>query len=255
MPVLLDVGRDSLVKARTNYEPGREMLGGFSGGDGTIAFYNRVNSLLNPAITVLDIGAGRGSWFYLDSCDYRKKLRTIKGKVKEYICADVDEVVLTNPTSDRNVVMRDNRVPLDDNSIDIIITDFVLEHIIDVAAFKSEVYRLLKPGGYLCSRTPHRAHYISICARLIRNSRHAKLLSLVQPRRHREDVFPTAYKVNRLRDVATVFAGWDNFSYIFSPDPAYFFGSRLVYNLLSFVHAVVPKAWTGNIFVLLRKRS
>jgi SAM-dependent methyltransferase len=207
------------MKSGGIYDPGTRMLGGFSSNDGTIAFFNRVNALLHPDFTVLDIGAGRGSWFYLDSSAYRRQLRTIKGKVKEYICADIDEVVLTNPTSDRNVVMRDARVPLADHSVDLIISDFVLEHVVDVAGFKGEITRLLKPGGHFCARTPHKAHYVSLFARLIRNGRHAALLPFLQPSRRAEDVFPTAYKINSLRQVKATFRDWENYTFIFSPEP------------------------------------
>jgi len=38
-------------------------FGGFSDVDGTIAFFNRVNALLQPSFTVLDVGCGRGADF------------------------------------------------------------------------------------------------------------------------------------------------------------------------------------------------
>jgi ubiquinone/menaquinone biosynthesis C-methylase UbiE len=243
------------MNERRIYDPGDDVLGGFTSVDGTIEFFNRVNAILDPGFTVLDIGAGRGSWYYLDKCEYRKKLRTIRGKVKEYICADVDAVVMGNPTSDKNVVIRGNHVPLEDQSVDIIISDFVLEHIVDVASFKHEIFRLLKPGGYFCARTPHSMHYVSLAARLIRNTRHAKLLSFVQPTRHTEDVFPTAYKLNTLRQVRKIFFDWENYTYLYTSEPRYFFGSRLFYRLCAVLHAVAPRALTGNLFIFLRKSA
>jgi SAM-dependent methyltransferase len=245
-------GRELIMAASKNFSPGDGMPGGFASNDGTIEFFNRINALLQPDFTVLDIGAGRGSWYHLDECEYRKKLRTIKGKVKEYICADIDEVVLNNPTSDKNLIIRHNRVPLEDRSVDLILSDYVLEHILDVTTFKSEVSRLLKPGGYFCARTPHGMHYVSIFARLIRNSRHATALRLIQPKRDSSDVFPTAYKINSLRRVRNLFPGWLNYSYVHASEPQYFFGSPLVYRLFVFLHALLPKPVTGNIFIFLR---
>jgi ubiquinone/menaquinone biosynthesis C-methylase UbiE len=235
------------------YDPDNDFLGGFTSSDGTIEFFARVNALLKPSFTVLDLGAGRGAWFYLDQCEYRKSLRTIKGRVREFICADVDEAVLANPTSDKNILIKDHRIPLEDASVDLILCDYVLEHVIDVNSFRDEISRVLKPNGCFCARTPHRLHYVSFCARIIRNSRHAKFLALVQPTRQPEDVFPTVYQLNSLRQIRRVFSGWANYSYLFSSEPRYFLGRRFVYRLLKFLHDYAPKALTGNLFIFLRK--
>lgn len=231
------------------------MLGGFTTTDGTIAFFNRVNAILEPEFTVLDLGAGRAGWSFLDQCEYRKALRTIRGKVKEYICADVDPAVLSNPTSDRNLLIQDDRVPLEDGSVDVILADYVLEHIHNVMSFRNEVSRLLKPGGYFCARTPHRLHYVSICARLIRNSRHTTVLREVQPTRQAEDVFPTSYRLNTLYEARRLFPDWADYSYMHASEPRYFFGSRTVYRLFVLLHAVLPKAFIGNVFIFFRKRA
>jgi SAM-dependent methyltransferase len=236
------------------YEPGDEMLGGFTATDGTIAFFTRVNAILKPEFTVLDLGAGRAGWFFDDPCEYRRKLRTIRGKVKQYICADIDEAVLSNPTGDRNLVIRSDGVPLEDGSVDVILADFVLEHVLNVVTFKAEVSRLLKPGGYFCARTPHRLHYVSMLARLIRNKKHTAVLRKVQPTRQAEDVFPTSYLMNTLGEARRWFPDWADFSYIHASEPRYFFGSRTVYRMFVFLHALLPRAFIGNVFIFLRKR-
>jgi len=240
------------MATRRGYDPGEEMLGGFTTGDGTIEFFTRINAILEPHFTVLDYGAGRGSW-YFSEYGYKNRLHTIKGKVASFICADIDEAVLSNPTSDRNILMSGDRVPLEDHSVDVIVSDFVLEHILDVRRFEQEISRLLKPGGYFCARTPHALHYVSWFARLIRNTRHASVLRMIQPARHAEDVFPTAYRLNTLRKIDTVFRNWTNYSYVYASEPSYFFGSRLIYRLFVLLHAILPKALTGNVFVFLRK--
>ena len=243
------------MPTRKIYDPDDDMLGGFTSTDGTIEFFNRINAILRSEVTVLDIGAGRGSWSSLDKCEYRNKLHTIKGKVKEYICADIDEAVLSNPTSDRNLLMQDNRVPLGDESVDIILADNVLEHINDVLSFRNEITRLLKPGGYFCARTPHGLHYVSLFARMIRNKTHADLLRHIQPTRQPEDVFPTSYRLNTLRKVRRLFPYWTNYSYIHVSEPRYFLGSLIVYRLFVLLHAILPRALTGNLFIFIIKRA
>src|SRR5882757_4977834 len=88
-----------------NYDPADQMLGRFTSRDGTIEFYNRINALLQPDFKVLDLGAGRGAWYYSEKTEYKRMLRNLRGKVREYIGADVDSAVLANPTTDRNVLI------------------------------------------------------------------------------------------------------------------------------------------------------
>jgi SAM-dependent methyltransferase len=237
-----------------NYDPDNDFLAGFTSTDGTIEFFGRVSALLKPSFTVLDLGAGRGAWFYTDQCEYRRSLRTIKGRVREFICADIHEVVLTNPTSDKNILIKDSRIPLEDSSVDLIVCDYVLEHVLDVNSLKNEISRLLKPNGYFCARTPHQLNYVCFFARIVSNVRHAKILSLLQPTRQPEDVFPTAYKLNSLRRIRRVFPGWGNYSYLFTSEPRYFFGLRFVYRVLQILHDHAPKLLTGNLFIFLRKQ-
>jgi SAM-dependent methyltransferase len=236
-----------------NYDPAAEMLGGFTSRDGTIEFYNRVNALLQPGFKVLDLGAGRGAWHYSHTPEYKRILRTFKGKVKEYIGADVDTAVLGNPTTDRNVLIEDGLVPLGDGEVDIVISDWVLEHIVDVASFKREVDRVLKPGGFFCARTPHSFSYVSLAARVIGNSSHVKFLRWVQPNRKAQDAFPTAYQCNTFRAVSRWFDGWKNYTYLYTAEPSYYFGSKPVFHFMNLMHRLLPRAMTGSLFIFLRK--
>jgi SAM-dependent methyltransferase len=237
------------------YDPRLEVMGGFTPIDGSVEFFGRINALLRPDFRVLDLGAGRGAWFFEELTEYKKGLRGMKGKVAEYIGADVDPVVMTNPTTDRNLLMVDNAVPVPDGSIDLIISDFVVEHIVDVNAFRNEIDRMLKPGGVFCARTPHKAAYFSIMARMVKNSNHTRWLRKVQPTRKQEDVFPTAYRLNTLRAVREVFPGWKNLTYLYTAEPAYFFGNKLLYKAMSFVHRIAPPSFTGCLFIFLQKRE
>ena len=135
------------------FKPHANLPGGYSPRDGTIDFYSRINGLVNADMVALDFGAGRAAWFEDDDIIYRRDIRTLKGRVKKFIATDVDPVVLENNSADECLIMVDNKVPLPNNSIDIIISDYVLEHIDDADAFSQEVERLLKPGGWFCART------------------------------------------------------------------------------------------------------
>src|SRR3954452_7997261 len=78
--------------------------GGFSRVDSTVDFYTRINALLDHGMTVMDYGAGRGRAAE-DPVPFRRRLTTLKGKVRKVVGADVDPVVLTNPLVDEAVVI------------------------------------------------------------------------------------------------------------------------------------------------------
>jgi len=237
------------------YEPREDMLAGFMPLDGSIEFYSRVNALLRPNFTVLDLGAGRGAWNFDDTSSYRRVLRAMKGKVAQYVGADVDSAVMSNPATDMNLIVKDGIIPMSDASVDLVICDFVLEHVVDTEKFKNEVSRVLKEGGYFCARTPHRASYFSVMARLVKNANHVRWLRKVQPRKKEEDTFPTAYRCNTLSSVRRVFRGWKDFTYIYTATPAYYFGRKSVFKFMSILHRIAPPSFTGCLFIFLVKDS
>jgi ubiquinone/menaquinone biosynthesis C-methylase UbiE len=147
--------------------------GGYSRADGTVQFYLRVNALAHPAMTVLDLGAGRGE-FLEDPIPWRRDLRNLKGKVAKLVGADVDPVVMTNPALDEAAVITPGKaLPFADASFDMIVSDYTLEHIDDRKQFAAECARVLRPGGWLCARTPNKWGYIGVGARVVPNKAHS----------------------------------------------------------------------------------
>ena len=149
--------------------------GGFSDIDGLVAFFSRVNALLEPSFTVLDIGCGRGSCGD-DSIAFRRNLRILKGKCQKVIGIDVDESAKGNPFVDEFHIIRDNNWPLPDESIDLAICNAVLEHIEEPNLFFSECKRVIKPGGYLCITTTNLLSYVGIISKIIPDKFHFEIL-------------------------------------------------------------------------------
>jgi SAM-dependent methyltransferase len=234
-----------------------DYLGGYSPLDGSVEFYGRVSAIVKPSDIVVDLGAGRGAWFEDDRCEFRRRLRTLKGQVARVYGVDVGDAVLTNRSTDENRLIKDGRLPFQDGSIDVIVCDYVLEHISDPKQFEAEVFRVLRPGGAFCGRTPHYWNYVSIGARLVKNRQHSKVLRFLQPHRKAEDVFPTAYACNSLAAVRSVWdeSRWMNYSYLYSAEPSYFLGRLSVFRLLSLAHKLLPAFLTGNVFAFLVKRA
>ncbi len=177
----------------------------------------------------------------------------MKGKAKKVIAVDIDPIVLENDSADECLVMTDNLIPVEDVSVDMIISDFVLEHIDDPDSFRDEVDRILRPGGWFCARTPHAFHYITCAARLVPNKMHAAMMRYAQPDRNEIDVFPTRYRMNRLSTLRKLFGTYEDHSRVIRTKPSYSFGLKPVHWAFSAVHAIAPKPLVGALFIYLKK--
>lgn len=229
--------------------------GGFSRVDGTVAFYQRVNALLGPAMTVVDFGAGRGQ-AQEDPVPYRRDLARLRGKVARVVGVDVDPAVRENPRVDEAVVITPGRpLPLAAGSVDLVVADFVFEHISDPAWAGRELARILEPGGWVCARTPNRWGSIGVPARLVPNRWHSAVLRRVQPQKQERDTFPTAYRLNTFADLARHFPPGEfrHASYTFDSEPAYFGSSRLAWRLVRASYRVTPPPLGSMLFVFLQK--
>ena len=221
--------------------------------DGTMEFFGRVRAALKSTDVVVDLGAGRGAWYYEDKSEARRQLRHIKPIVAKLIGLDIDPIVLTNPTTTENYVIESDRLPLADCCADAVIADYVLEHIQNVEMFFQEIDRILKPGGYFCARTPHKYQYVSTFARIVKNKYHTDVLSRAQPNRKPEDVFPTAYCLNTYGDIKRTFKNYANFSYLYCSEPSYYFGQKQIYECLSVFQRFLPQIFVSNLFIFLKK--
>jgi SAM-dependent methyltransferase len=232
--------------------------GGFSRVDGTISFYTRVNALLADVgsdAVVLDYGAGRGS-FLEDPILFRRDLRTLKGRARQVIGIDIDEAVLGNETVDEaHVIKPGEPLPLANRSVDIVISDFTFEHISEPAWTTSELDRVLRPGGWLCARTPNRWGYIGLGAQAVPNRFHVKFLRQLQPTKKSEDTFPTTYRLNTPKDLKRWFpiTSYDHFTYASDSEPAYVGRSVVAARLTRIGFELTPPRWRSMLNVFLHK--
>ncbi len=59
------------------------------------------------------------------------------------------------------------KLPFPDNFFDVVIAYHVIEHLVDVKGFASEIHRVLKKGGYIIIGTPNLASWHNIFALLV----------------------------------------------------------------------------------------
>lgn len=231
--------------------------GGYSRVDGTVQFYSRVNALLDPDFTVLDLGAGRGAQLLKSPGAYRTRLATLRGKVKKVVGIDVDEAVLSNPFLDEaHVIEVGERYPLPDHSVDLIVCDWVLEHVANPTEFVAEVGRVLRPGGWFCARTPNRWGMIGLATNLIPNRAHKRLLAKLQPERESVDVFATTYRLNTIGQLRRAFPreAWEDRSYITNPEPPYVQRSALAMRAVQLAWRLAPNSFATVLNVFMRRK-
>jgi SAM-dependent methyltransferase len=217
-------------------------FGGFTDIDGTVAFYSRVNALLQSSFVVVDFGCGRGSHRH-DPVMFRRSLRCLKGKVSRIIGVDVDEVERTNSSIDEfRSLVPDCPWPFGDRSVDVVICDSVIEHLPDPSAFFHEAKRVLVGGGYLCIRTPNVHSYVGIASRLVPNRYHRTVLSRVQTGREEDDVFPTLYRCNTISALRHLLANsrFRAVVYGYEAEPSYLHFAKLAYAIGVFHQKFAP---------------
>jgi SAM-dependent methyltransferase len=219
-------------------------------------FFSMLNELVLPHHVVLDFGAGRGRLSEAKGRHLRSMV-TFKGRVASVIGVDVDDAVLGNPLLDEAYVIKsDGRIPLPDNSVDVIFSVSVFEHLGDPKIIADEFTRVLKPGGWVCAATPNKWGYIAFGSRLVPNALHAKALSFIEPRTA-QDVFPTHYRLNSLRDVRRYFpdSEFENYSFEFNGQPSYNFGRALIARLWLLYMALTPRMFAQSLMIFVRKKG
>lgn len=231
--------------------------GGFTHIDGTINFYTRINALLAADMTVVDFGAGRGAFYLDDKVRYRRDLRHLRGKVQKVIGLDVDPIVKENHTVDESfVIQADGVLPLADQSVDMFVADWTFEHIANPASIVGEIHRVLKPGGWICARTPNLWGYIGVGANLVPNRLHKKFMRTLQKDRKDLDVFPTVYQMNTFARIERYFPPneFKNFSYTINPEPAYFGNSKLAWLAMMTLARLLPPRFGATLLIFLKRR-
>lgn len=235
-------------------------IDGFSQRDGVVRFYAFVwaCTLRTRAGRVLDYGAGRGVQFLrstaADGSLYRRHLLDLRNTGARVTACDIDPVVREHPCSDEQRQIRaDAPLPFEDESFDVIVCDNTFEHIEDPGFTAAELLRVLRPGGYVCARTPSRYGYVALAASLVPNRLHTAVLRRAQPRRAAADTFPTLYRLNSPAQLRRCFPGCTVYHYHFSGEPAYSFESPLIYRTFGLLHRLLPGPLNVTLCAFIRK--
>ncbi len=164
--------------------------------NGTAAFYGWLRAHCSPQTVLLNLGAGPATG---------EAARNLRGEVQRVVGADIESAVLVNDEVDEAHVVDGVALPFANDSFDLVLSDYVLEHVADPDSFLREVRRVVKPGGSFFFRTPNKRHYVPLIARLTPHRIH--LLVANRVRGHPEDAhdpWPTYYRLNSARRIESM---------------------------------------------------
>ena len=146
--------------------------------------YGALDAHLRPGTRVLNAGCGHGS----------PLLASYRDKISRLVGIDV-ELTEDRQVSNDLLVADVARIPLRDNSFDLVFCWDVVEHLAQPRTVFSEFRRVLADDGVLIARTPSILSPLMLASRLLPTSIHKKFKSRLLGS-HEHDVFPTFYRSN-----------------------------------------------------------
>lgn len=187
-------------------------------------------NIYSPYLKLIDYALGRleqdgREIVLLDAgCGHSTLLAEQYTRCKEVIGVDLDRIGLNkNKLVTRKIFADLSDIPIPDNSVDIVTSAWVFEHISNPVAFGEEVYRILKPGGYLIFITPNKDGWYAVFAENLPLAIHKKIAKRFYGRDF-NDTFPTMYLLNKEEDIDDYLSVPRNFlkiEFIYNDDPKY----------------------------------
>jgi len=142
---------------------------------------------VTPETVVLDVGAGPPTpYFPLD----------LRGRAKRVIGADVDPAVLRNWRLDEAHVTDGGRLPLEDESVDLAISTYVLEHVAEPEGHFHEIARVLRPGGSFFFLTVNAWHPTVAAYRLVPRALKDRIVATFGKRDAEGENYPVYFRAN-----------------------------------------------------------
>jgi ubiquinone/menaquinone biosynthesis C-methylase UbiE len=155
------------------------------GSSATSRYKARVAELVKPGMCILHAGCG---WDKLNvSRPYTASCKVVG--------IDLDPRVATLFHSEFHLGSL-SEMPFESGRFDLIVCEYVVEHLDDPAAALREMRRVLKPGGRILILTPNLYSYKVIGAACTPHQFHLWMGRIRYGRGHEADMYPTRYRCN-----------------------------------------------------------
>lgn len=223
--------------------------------DDTILYLGIIHLLLRHARTVVDVGCGRGAYADNHRSDQGFDLR---GTDRRVIGIDIDPRASENPYIDEFYLLEDGKPwPVASGSVDLLVSDWTFEHVTDPGRFAKEISRVVRPGGAFVARSVSYYSMLSAAARRIPNSRHPRLLRILQPSRQSRDVFPTAYRLNTVSQLDEHFRSDFDFTISWRPGLENYLRSRSpgLARVVAAIESRLPDRCKASFVICGRRRA
>lgn len=205
--------------------------------DSLSLYQKQVRANFSHQKKILDIGCGHADYFK----DIYKNNSNIIG-------LDPDKNALNkNKIIKNKIVATIEKIPLPDNSTDLIICAFVLEHIENPGAAISEVSRVLAPGGKFIFLTPNKNNYVVFLNRTIPHLFHGFFTKKLYGREE-NDTYLVRYKLNTERKIDELTGKNDlkREQLIFNEDPSYISFNYLLFYASVLIEKIINKFFAKN---------
>ncbi|MBI4743355.1 MAG: class I SAM-dependent methyltransferase [Actinobacteria bacterium] len=138
---------------------------------------------------IVDIGCGRTSRF-----------AKYKNSYKRLIGIDIsEEEIQHNWEVDEKIICDERKkIILPDDSVNLIVSFFVLEHIANPAKFFSEIKRVLKPSGKFVLLAPNSLYPVFFLNKFMPDRKLKEILLTRVAKRDLKTIFPVYYRANSL---------------------------------------------------------
>ena len=193
---------------------------------------------------ILDLGAGPG----------KPGRVNFRGRVTTVVGVDPDWALKQNDQVDFRVLAVAEHLPFESACFDLILADWVVEHLPDPNGMAAELYRVLKPGGRFVFRTGNIWHYSYAVSAVTPHWFHRLVANRVRSLPSASvDPYPTHYRMNTCRDVRRVLrrAGLlEEKLALVEAEPSY-----LVFSVPSFLLGVAYERLVNHVSPLARFRA
>lgn len=151
-------------------------------------YHDLVANLVTPQTRLLELGCGGMS--------LAKEPISCAG---QSIGIDLDQAGLHSNTLLQHLALADGgAIPLADASVDLVVSQWVVEHLAQPAQVFGEIARVLRPGGRAVLFTTNAWNYVPLLSRMVSGKVQRWLIETLL-RRPDNESFPTYYRANSRR--------------------------------------------------------